>query len=357
MDIQISSYKDINEYIKNMTYNCTVGDYLSDSWNNIVCLYAKNDANIPINWLKDLERINSILETKILPLMALSKDSRCIYDKDNRLLGVSYKDFLYMSVNKDNTYYIDTICKNNRLKTAKDIETKEYSWKDIELALRVLDDFSEYGYNIDFANEYYRLKETDKSLLIKALDCKTIKYNKENKPYVNGVKVYKFLLECINKNELNLAVSIKDSFNILNYTPNYIKIDKDNYLFNESVLFNDCENQCRDYCEFDYDISYNIDSKKLSKFMPCYFENPITKEKIYLPFVKDEKNKFISFEEINEEIKKGFFTIHNPVSNEKETHSFKEFLDIDINNYIESKDYNIKKDKMQIKEKEDELEK
>lgn len=357
MERLVKNIEDINEYIKNMTYDCTVGDYLSDSWNNIVCLYAKNDANIPVNWLKDLERINSILETKILPLMAMNNDSISIYNNDNKLLGVYYKDFLYMPVNKTNTYYIDTICKNNTLKTAKDIETKEYSWKNIELALRVLDDFSEYGYNIDFANEYYRLKETDKSLLIKALDCKTIKYNKENTPYVNGAKIYKFLLECINRNELNLAVSIKDSFNILNYTPNYIKVDKDNYLFDESILFNDCENQCRDYCEFDYDISYNIDSKKLSKFMPCYFENPMTKEKTYLPFVKNEKNKFISFEEINEEIKKGFFTTYNPISNEKEVHSFKEFLDIDINNYIDLKSYNIKKDKTQIKEREYELEK
>ena len=340
----------INSKIKNMTYNCCVENYISDSWNNIVCAYAKNDNNIPVNWLNDLRRINNILENSILKKMLEDKHSYCLYDKDdkNKLLGVIYHNFLYMPINKENTYYIETICKNNKLNTAEDIEMKEYNWKDIELSLRVLDDFKEYGFNINFAQKYYNLKDKDKNLLIKILDSKTIRYSKNNKPYINNVKLYKVIYECINKNELELAASVKDSFNKLHFLPNYIKKDNKDYIADISFITSNVYDKISHFYEengkqisFD-NIKFNT---FLEQFSPYYFENPITKERTYLPITKDIKtNKFITFNELNEIIKENFYT-------ERYSKDFLEDIidiDIDINDYIDLKGYSYYKDKEKI---------
>lgn len=343
-----TNVNEINSKIKNMTYSCCVENYISDSWNNIVCAYAKNDNNIPVNWLNDLRRINNILENSILKKMLEDKHSYGLYDKDdkNKLLGVIYHNFLYMPINKEDTYYIETICKNNKLNTAEDIEMKEYNWKDIELSLRVLDDFKEYGFNIDFAQKYYNLKDKDKNLLIKILDSKTIRYSKNNKPYINNVKLYKVIYECINKNELELAVSVKDSFNKLHFLPNYIKKDNKDYISDISfITYSIYDKISHFYEENGKQISFdNIKFNTfLEQFSPYYFENPITKERTYLPVTKDIKtNKFITFNELNEIIKENFYT-------ERYSKDFLEgIIDIDINDYIDLKGYSYYKDKEKI---------
>lgn len=353
-----TNINEINSKIKNMTYSCCVGNYISDSWNNIICAYAKNDNNIPVNWLNDLRRINNILENSILEKMLEDKHSYGLYEKckddKDKLLGVIYHNFLYMPINKDNTYYIETICKNNKLNTAEDIEMKEYKWKDIELSLRVLDDFKEYGFNIDLAQKYYNLKGKDKNLLIKILDSKTIRYSKNNKPYINNVKLYKVIYECINKNELELAVSVKDSFNKLHFLPNYIKKDSKDYIADISFITSNVYDKISHFYGengkqiFFDNIKFNT---FLEQFSPYYFENPITKERTYLPITKDiNTNKFITFNELNEIIKENFYIkrYSKDFKHYECVHNLEDIIDIDINDYIDLKGYSYYKDKEKI---------
>ena len=119
-------------------------NYLAKSWINIVEMLAKNNNNIPLSWVNDLEMANYFMQSKIIPRM-IKEGGKPIYN-NNEIIGVNYNYFTYMYITNDDysKKYINDICKFDNLKTTEDIMMNNPVWNNIKISLDILHNYKDY---------------------------------------------------------------------------------------------------------------------------------------------------------------------------------------------------------------------
>lgn len=285
-------------------------NYLAKSWINIVEMLAKNNNNIPLSWVNDLEMANYFMQSKIIPRM-IKEGGKPIYN-NNEIIGVNYNYFTYMYITNEDysKKYINDICKFDNLKTTEDIMMNNPVWNNIKISLDILHNYKDYGYNRTIANNYMKCNSNILDKAIKAI----------NKPTL----IKQFITNKYNTSEPQLYGLFSKNLKNKNLNDFIFKDNKNEFLDASDMIYNLTEKACdiiynsnvdiksRNDIIIEFDDNFINTIKDISECDQLYMY--IDNKRFYLPII-EYKGKYINFEELNTLLENMTYSVYGYSSN------------------------------------------